>query len=1448
MSDQSRETAAQENASSFFPLLDRIAEGRFVELPTERELYDGFLDVLRADGHFAEPDALSSFRLALSVRSAAPRIEAHYQYYNTSIQSSLMVAQDAACPVWVHAEGKQYCSSALEIAQQDFEGPPHNLPFDRTLSLNPEAPVSTLYTDLVSPAFADFHRTLSDAARTGQITYRVRYRPPLSPSNKPLSVSGYGVELALKRTDYIVIDDRDGKDATGAKAATTKGEVSFDADEMDDLKPLSASELLGLGLKTSSYIMAQKDPLAALEKISQDFPKYSSAISKLRYSEAFLLEHRHNREQLLPAGSNAIWLNGLQIEARQMNAFALLDKLRHERKLMRGFRDIGLTPSEAVSLISHAALEEAREKSELQRYDYRDGPEGGNVIIWLNDIEKDKRYESWSSDPVALLQRTFPGQLPVARLDIHNVVVPLDLANAKDLAILVNTLQVLVKRMIPIRIGFVPLVSSAETEKQAKIAFYLQEHYGLSALLAYVAASLEDKQGPQFKSTRLEAAIQKRDIRPNKNPRQVAEIFVAEDFAARVANVRRYLRRLGLNGATIPAFANGVAVPKNDALMQYISERISVDATTVQRKVYEAGPSADVSSATIFLDGASTSRNPLVIPSDESSITIVNIGQILQVHGKIYEEAPKIQAAPDAMKQFWTQIVVVADLDSREGINLLEGALDFKDRQSETQLVILHSPDPHGTGSGAPGVLFDLMSREKPLGVDALRKLIEMSRVGADVEPHQMAETFWARMVPLVSSLGLEPGQNGVFLNGRQVGPIPDDMDFGLVDFESLLSYERSKRITPVNTALVDLNLEEKLDSALTAARVTSLVALSAKSDVPEGIFDSASALRTDKFDAWKSDVSTIFKGNAATSTIQIVASIDPTSEIAQRWVPILRVLSELDGVYLELYLNPREKLQEIPVKRFYRHVLNAAPTFDEEGSVADPSASFEGLPKQALLNLALDVPPAWLVSPKEAVQDLDNIKISALKTDADINAVYKLDHILIEGHSSDVTAYQAPRGVQLLLGTESNPHFADTLIMANLGYFQFKANPGYWNIHLKPGRSERIFKIDGIGANDPFAKEKDDDRTDLALTGFQGKTLYPRLSRKPGQEAEDVLEESGTSSDILAQASKFASSFLSSVGLSKKSEHTDINIFSVASGHLYERMLNIMMVSVMRHTKRTVKFWFIEQFLSPSFKETLPYLASEYGFDFEMVTYKWPHWLRGQKEKQREIWGYKILFLDVLFPLSLDKVIFVDADQIVRTDMHDLVALDLHGAPYGFTPMCDSRVEMEGYRFWKQGYWKNTLHGRPYHISALYVVDLRRFRQMAAGDRLRGSYHQLSADPASLSNLDQDLPNNMQAALPIHSLPQEWLWCETWCSDESLREARTIDLCNNPETKEPKLARARRQVPEWTEYDEEIAALFRRAKAERAAARQGAEESVNVQEDLDFEAAKKEGKIKDEL
>ena len=118
------------------------------------------------------------------------------------------------------------------------------------------------------------------------------------------------------------------------------------------------------------------------------------------------------------------------------------------------------------------------------------------------------------------------------------------------------------------------------------------------------------------------------------------------------------------------------------------------------------------------------------------------------------------------------------------------------------------------------------------------------------------------------------------------------------------------------------------------------------------------------------------------------------------------------------------------------------------------------------------------------------------------------------------------------------------------------------------------------------------------------------------------------------------------------------------------------------------------------------------------------------------------------------------------------------------------------------------------FFARASYVVDLIEFRRRAVGDQLRAIYDQLSRDPNSLANLDQDLPNYAQHQVPIFSLPQEWLWCESWCSDGSKEASKTIDLCNNPLHKEPKLDMARRVISgelfheSWVELDAEAQAL----------------------------------------
>ena len=81
-------------------------------------------------------------------------------------------------------------------------------------------------------------------------------------------------------------------------------------------------------------------------------------------------------------------------------------------------------------------------------------------------------------------------------------------------------------------------------------------------------------------------------------------------------------------------------------------------------------------------------------------------------------------------------------------------------------------------------------------------------------------------------------------------------------------------------------------------------------------------------------------------------------------------------------------------------------------------------------------------------------------------------------------------------------------------------------------------------------------------------------------------------------------------------------------------------------------------------------------------------------------------------------------------------------------------------------------------------------------------------------SSLWQDLPNYAQHVVPIHSLPEEWLWCESWCGNATKADAKTIDLCNNPMTKEPKLLGARRILPEWSALDDRQREIVEKVEA----------------------------------
>jgi len=687
----------------------------------------------------------------------------------------------------------------------------------------------------------------------------------------------------------------------------------------------------------------------------------------------------------------------------------------------------------------------------------------------------------------------------------------------------------------------------------------------------------------------------------------------------------------------------------------------------------------------------------------------------------------------------------------------------------------------------------------------------------------------------LADELSIAAGAAAVITNGRVIEVSPgspiDSVDFGLLEeFEYRQRAEGAARLIS--------KLDPSLGAGTMAWRSNVLMfAISELSKMAQATQEASSGrqiqLQPGDIPCGKACVQ--LPGEGPGAAMELTAILNPLSKEAQRFAPVMMELQQALGLTISLHLNPDLKISEFPLENFYRYVVDLAPHFDDAGSsiaYQTDHAIFSSLRTPQVLTLHLDAPEPWLVQVTEAVYDMDNLKLAELGSRSTVIARYELSSLLITGSCEDVSSRDPPNGLQLLLGTSAAPHVTDTLVMSNLGYFQLKAAPGAWALQLAPGPSSEVYEIQADPAllssgHSLRRAQRQRIHVDslvvmpmlqIVVSSFSGAHTLLLVRKKQGMERASILDGdtkqvSGAASDdgYLSSLSGGISSWLGGSKTAAAADDT-VHIFSLASGHLYERFLLIMIQSVIEKTTRRVKFWLLKNFLSPNLIGFLPTMAKKVGFDYELVQYQWPTWLHKQTNKQRIIWGYKILFLDVMFPLNVRKIIYIDADQVVNADVGELWDLKMsRNAAVAMTPFCqkDENKQTTGFRFFAQGYWRDHLRGRPYHISALFVIDLYKFRRRGYGDQYRVLYDNLSKDPNSLANLDQDLPNYAQHMVPIHSLPEEWLWCETWCGNSSKPTAKTIDLCNNPLTKEPKLSQATRVIGErWTALDHRRASI----------------------------------------
>ncbi|XP_023293347.2 UDP-glucose:glycoprotein glucosyltransferase [Lucilia cuprina] len=1460
------EYLADENANLYWDFLKDITdlETTLSSYETPSQSYNAAINVVRKRLTDLQ---MPLMKLIVSMHSLTPRIQTHFQI------ASEVLAQGSCTDSATFAQvGSELACSLDELRQKlklnkqdSLDAHVDTYAFDH---IYPGSENNTrtvvLYGDIGSKTFAQYHYLLTEKALSGDIKYITRHYLPLKyqKSQKRVRLSGYGVELHLKSTEYKSQDDAPKPSEDAANDSSVESGVEMEVQGFDfkvlkerfptlshsldklrqslqqgneEIAQLKAWEFQDLGLQAAQAIaeIDGEEALKILQFTAHNFPMQAKALLSHKVSDQLRNEVKHNTESfgrslnIIPP-DGALFVNGLFFDADTMDLNSLVETLRSEVRVLESLHNSQVKGSLASSLL---ALDFAGSGSKEFAIDIRD-----SSILWINDIETDPQYRRWPSSVMDLLRPTFPGMLRNIRKNVFNLVLVVDPVKPTSRS-LIKLAESFVVHSAPVRLGLVFDASkSSEDTKEDYMAlvcafnYVTQKKDARSALgfLTDVFTAVDSKQ----EITRKHIKMQLKKTFDKLSSSAVDDILDEDsdfDYGRQLA--LEFVERLGFSDSP-QALLNGVPMQQNilssdSDFEEAIFSEIIQQTTSLQKAVYKG----DLTDSDNLLDYLMNQPhvmprlNQRILGNNENAkfldltgqphIDLNNVKDLAQLSNrdmtatllnniKYFEGKHSYETIGEANLHFLT-IWLFANAESKEGKELLNNALKYVKAGSSVRIAFI--PNVEGSDLSRKNNLNRLVWAAQQVlkpqqATDVVLKWLKQSSDKWEIpgqvndfldftELHMKILRVYAQRV-----LNLKANERLVIGNGKIIGPIGTNEQFGIEDFGLIDRFNAIQYGDKLRKVLKQKSLdieESDFDSDTLLKLYACLIPRQSKTrfKIPDDVKEAHSVVK-------------LKPKHEDLPHFEINAVVDPASRSAQKLAPILILLRNTVNCNMKVYLTPVNQHSDMPVKNFYRYVVETEIQFLPNGELAEgPIAKFTGVPANPLLTQNVQVPENWLVEAVRSVYDLDNIKLSEIG--GPVHSEFELEYLLLEGHCFDASTGAPPRGLQVTLGTQDNPTMVDTIVMANLGYFQLKANPGVWTLRLREGKSADIYDITFAEGPNTLHQEGN---TQVVISSLRSHVIKLRVTKKPGMQHADLLgdEENQQQSGIW---NSIASSF--GGGSSHEGEPETINIFSLASGHLYERLLRLMMLSVMKNTKSPVKFWFLKNYLSPQFTDFLPHMAKEYGFQYELVQYKWPRWLHQQTEKQRTIWGYKILFLDVLFPLNVRKIIFVDADAIVRADLKELYDMDLGGAPYAYTPFCDSRKEMEGFRFWKQGYWKSHLMGRRYHISALYVVDLKRFRKIAAGDRLRGQYQALSQDPNSLSNLDQDLPNNMIHQVAIKSLPDEWLWCQTWCSDNAFKTAKVIDLCNNPMTKEAKLTAAQRIVPEWKDYDAEIKALMAR-------------------------------------
>ena len=297
-----------------------------------------------------------------------------------------------------------------------------------------------------------------------------------SRSEEKVRLSGYGVELQIKSTEYKAQDDtklksgEDGDDSgeegdeevEGFMFSTLKGLHPDKTEKLiemkqhlldmnNDMAPMKVWQLQDLSMQAAQRIMNtdKEDQLKTLIDISSNFPIHARSLTRTSVTKELKKEVKKNSEifmsnlNLQPTDA-ALFINGQHFDMDFTDMFTILDTIRSEEKVLGGLGTLGLNSKQIAYLMNLNLVSKTQTQYGV---DIRD-----SAIQWVNDVETGKLYKGWPDSVQELLRPTFPGMLRSIRKNFFNAVIMCNPAAASTKPLL-KLLESFYVHRAPVRIG-----------------------------------------------------------------------------------------------------------------------------------------------------------------------------------------------------------------------------------------------------------------------------------------------------------------------------------------------------------------------------------------------------------------------------------------------------------------------------------------------------------------------------------------------------------------------------------------------------------------------------------------------------------------------------------------------------------------------------------------------------------------------------------------------------------------------------------------------------------------------------------------------------------------------------------------------------------------------------------------------------------------------------------